>query len=121
MSVTGTTDITTTSTSYTDMTDMEIRFVSSGRPVKISFVAPVFHTTDGSGIVCALDIAGTEKIASHTRSAANGGDAVMVLNWVETLAAGTHTIKIQWKSHTTGTIHQEGATKGNRILICEEM
>ena len=119
MKVTGTTDITSTSSSYEDMTDMEIRFVSSGYPVKVTFAAPM---TSGGALhngQMVIDIDGTDKVTSFIHASSDADDACM--QWLEDLSAGTHTIKVQWKYVAGGTVSQNGATMGARVLITEEL
>jgi len=118
----GTTDITTTSTTYEDMADMEIEFVSSGRPVQVSFEAMI--RSDNSNYIgyVNIDIDGTDKIQTSMRSP-NAEVALRVpmnLIWLETLSAGEHTIKIEWKTQDSNRKSQDGATD-KRILIVKEL
>ena len=118
VSATGTTDISTTSTSYEDMTDMEIKFVSKGRPVKIIFEAPMDENVGSSFIQFLVD--GTAK-ASQTLNITNGTYYYPIVKiHLEVLAAGEHTIKFQWKKDNTGTVFQRGSTIGRRLLTVEE-
>jgi len=118
IAATGTTDISTTSTSYVDMEDMEIRFVSAGRPVEIEFDAPL-QQNGSAGVALAIVIDGsvrrTKVLAlSHVN---HSNDETM--SWHGELAAGKHTAKIQW--HTfTGTVEHRGTTKGTRLLRVQE-
>lgn len=120
--VTGTSDITTTSTAYADMTNMVIYFVSSGRPVEVSFAAPFLADVSSGAVIrkIAIDIDGTDKI--ETRVGGYGGNTRIPasLVWKEDLSAGTHTIKIQWKT-SSSTNYQYGATDGDRTLIVKEL
>jgi len=117
--ITGTSDITTTSTTYVDMTGMEIAFVSTGQPVKVSFSAPVRADGSGGRIYGVIDIDGTDKVSTAVQGTTTD-DSQMTLQWLETLSAGSHTIKVQWKT-STGTVYQEGASKGLRVLIAQEI
>lgn len=118
MKATGTTDINTTSTTYTDMTDMSIRFVSNGRPVKVTFTAPIQAVSEND-VQATIDIDGTNKIETFIRPG-SGLEDILHLEWLETLSSGAHTIKVEWKI-SGSTLHQYGSTQGARILICEEM
>lgn len=109
----GTTDISTSSTSYADMDDMVIYFVSTGRPVTITFAATV-----GIAGYVVIDIDGTDKIAQCSNLSANQYTPMSV-SWCENLSAGSHTIKAQWKS-TAGTFYQYGSTYAGRVLIANE-
>lgn len=120
--VTGSTDISTTSASATDMTDMEIRFVSSGRPVKLTFSAP-FDQESGYEEIN-FDVDGTDygraKVEYDNHSEHTRGGKYGKLQWLLTnLSSGTHTLKVQWKA-ITGTINQKGSTDGERVFIAEE-
>ena len=116
---TGTSDITTTSTTYTDMTDMEVRFVSGGRPVLMVFSAP-FYAGQHTQVV--FDVDGTDY--GYGREGRSDGNYIndnsIAIAWLETLSAGTHTIKVQWKT-SGGTAYQRGSTDGNRILTVTEL
>ena len=124
VSATGTTDISTTSISYEDMTDMEIKFVSKGRPVKVSFFCPTEHSDGGTNSnYHNIVIDDTQKIAQKTyltRVTSTTDQQSFSLAWVETLSAGTHTIKIQWH-RDTGIAYQDGSSYGKRILIVKEL
>jgi hypothetical protein len=113
----GTSDITTTSTSLVDMTDMEIRFYTSGRPIQVYFDGSFrFDTITGTIVI---DIAGATKRTSIGKFNFGHGEP-MVVKWQETLAAGTYTIKIQWKV-SSGTGEQRGSTEGSRLLTVIEL
>ena len=116
---TGTSDITTTSTTYTDMTDMEVRFVSGGRPILMIFSAP-FYAGQHTQVV--FDVDGTDY--GYGREGRSDGNYIndnsIAIAWLETLSAGTHTIKVQWKT-SGGTAYQRGSTDGNRILTVTEL
>lgn len=115
MKVTGTSDISTESTTFTDMTDMEIRFVCSGRPVEVIFNAPL-DASSSLLVTYVIDIDGTDKIQGVHEGT---DEKTQSLVWLETLSAGAHTIKVQWKV-ATGTGYQRGNTDGARILIVQE-
>ena len=122
VSVIGTTDITTSSTTYTDMTDMELKFVSHGRPVEILFTAPIERVnSSSSGVMCNINIDGTDKTENATQESSNAHAISSVLKYIEVLSAGEHTIKIQWKTVTGGDVAQKGSSKGDRVLIVQEL
>ena len=119
VSVVGSTDISTTSAAYADMTDMVIYFVSYGRPARLTYSGPFYGSSDANYAAIAFDVDGTDVKESisgyyHSYGAASSDGTVYVGN----LTSGTHTIKVQWK--TTGTGYQKGATY-NRQLIAEEL
>lgn len=120
LKVEGTSDITTTSSSYDDMTDMVAYFRSSGRPLEISFTAPMTHSSASYNSYCIIDIDGTDyNFAMFNVANPAAPILVHIEDLVNGLTAGVRTIKIQWKT-TGGTLSQEGATQGNRVLILEE-
>ena len=116
--VSGTSDITTTSPSYTDMTDMVVYFISSGRMVNMSFVAP-FEL--GSACRYLIDVDGTDKVFGAWNPAGSSGVVgTGALLYSEALTAGAHTIKIQWKVYDGGTATQNGSSEGARVFLVEE-
>ena len=113
--------ISTTSTSYTDMTDMVVYFVSSGRPVKFTAGANFSSANANERIQLIFDVDGTDKtgsayLANVGAVTGSSGDRQSVHTfWLENLTAGTHTIKLQWKvSASTGYIT-------TRNLMIEEL
>jgi len=115
--VEGTTSISTSTSSYTDMADMVVYFVSTGRPAKVTLNAPC-RVTSESVFFLAIDIDGTDEILRAIVCASAGSDSQADAVWQGTLSAGTHTIKGQWKAGA-GTVTQNGV--GNqRVLIVEE-
>jgi hypothetical protein len=114
---TAATDITTTSTTYADMDSMVCYFVSNGRPVEIKFTG-IFSDVNGNPSV-AIDVDGTDKIVGTLYHDSGAIYGPLTLFWAEILSAGTHTIKVQWKTNS-GTTNQYGSTHGGRILMVEE-
>jgi len=116
---TGDTDITTTETSFTDMTDMEINFYSSGGDV----VFDTFATLEGVAIISlVIDVDGTDYALQANRQAGGGADDNF---WLGTKASvpltqGEHTVKTQWKV-VSGTGEQPGSSDGRRLLSFQEM
>ena len=121
--VSGTTDITTSSTSYVDMADMLIYFYSSGRPVEVIWNGSVFPPNgNGDQTIVTINIDGINYSPSMGwgQNTADGYYQTFPIPSItlQNLAAGTHTIKAQWKV-SKGTTTQYG-TLGQRILIAEE-
>ena len=122
--VSGTSDITTTATSYEDMADMEIYFVSSGRPILISFSSSVL-TSSAVSVNLAFDVDGTDYGVGYN-SGVNPADAhahahpISPEYMITGLAAGAHTIKAQWKV-SSGTCSMSNSTWSTyRTLTVEE-
>jgi len=125
--VEGTSDITTSSTSYVDMDDMEIHFVSNGRPVLVSFTAPIgwSYIPGAVRIYGRITIDGTEYGFSTHYISTNFYDyGPLCIERLEALSAGTHNIKVQWHvTNVTGsnTVAQPGASYGERVLTAQEI
>lgn len=116
-------DVSTVEQTYVDMPNMLIYFVSNGRPIRIDFSAPFNGSTiSGSNAHWFnIEIDGTNKIVMMDSTARAAYAFCVGFFYLEIgLAAGTHTIKIQWHTDTSGTLAQEGSTEGNRILTVEE-
>lgn len=122
VTVIGTDDVNTTSATYADMDDMEVRIYLTGRPVQILFQAPLNSSSTSANSNITIDINGTDKvetIVTHDIGSV-GKPLPTAIIYSEHLAAGEYTIKIQWKT-STGTLNQEGATEGDRVLIVSEL
>jgi hypothetical protein len=118
--VTGTDDISTTSTSYADMDDMIVYFVSSGRPIKVRYDGAIQHS--GSYSMLAIDIDGTDVKETEWHQDTSGPQVEPYqLLYTGLLAAGTHTIKVQWKKPGGTTAYQNATTDGIRLLSVEEV
>lgn len=96
----GTTADTINDTSYgTDLTEVTVRFYSTGRPVEVSFD---FSGTSSAHNVLSfiLDVDGTDETASEVRGlgfSSTTNNHANHLKYVFTPAAGTHTYTIQAK------------------------
>lgn len=127
ISVTGSTDITTTSTSYADMTDMVVYFVSTGRPIRMRYDGPV-EGTDGGRVYVTFDVDGTDYgEVNFFATGGNGGVTWDSVNPVYTLqtTAGAKVVKVQWKA-SSGTNYQNSSStskssQGPRTLTVEEV
>ena len=112
----GTSDITTTSTSYEDMTDMSLT-VGAGKFL-ITLTCPITRDDGGStGVAIAIEIDSVVKTFT-TRNQPNGDSTYpcpSTVQWYEDIS-GAGVIKGQWKTLTGGTGGQGGATYGNRVL-----
>lgn len=117
---TGTTNITSTSASYEDMTDMEVRIVTNGRPIKISYCGGLICSDATTAGKVVIDIDGTDYKAEII-SSSSGGYLDSFFDVVTSLASGAHTIKMQWyRTSGSGSVMQSGATY-ERILAVEEL
>ena len=117
ISVEGTTSISTSSGTYSDMTDMAVYFVSTGRQVRIILDAPC-RVTSASVFFLTLDIDGTDKGSRAIICASAGSDSQATAMWQGTLSAGAHVIKAQWKAGA-GTVTQSGTTNPREMIVEE--
>lgn len=116
---TGNNDITTTSSSMITMADMDVRFISSGRPVMITFAAPYRNDNDDLGVSISMDSVG---IAGHNYFYTPVSQPQPInLHRVVTPSAGTHLIEGKWSSNNSGTTNQEGLTQGIRVISVQEL
>lgn len=111
----GTTNISTASTSYVDMTNMSITATFPAGKVLINFCAGVRLLYVRISSVIVID--SVIKNTVHCLNSYNTNIPASV-NWVETLTAGEHTIKIQWKVDG-GTGYQDGAECKRVLTILE--
>ena len=107
---TGNTDISTSSTTFVDMTDMSITETFDAGKIYIHFYAGYTHSSANFYIRITLD--GVEQINYLT----TGSYVAPSICWACSIAAGSHTIKVQWRSSSSSyTVAQDGATY-KRIL-----
>ena len=109
----GMTDISTSSTSYVEMTDMSINFdvTEPGQQVEILFNAGINTAQDAHGYI-AIEIDGTivKEIWSYNHQADSGQHIPFTIVYYTTdLDVNTHTAKIKWKT-SAGTIYNYAST-----------
>lgn len=108
----GNTDISTASTSYVDMEDMNVVLSGAGDYL-IMYSGNLYGSPTNNGRFV-IDIDGTDEIEGHI--IAYSAPAQAAIQFVKTsLPSGDHTFKIQWKTVGSGTVYQRG-TEGSRIL-----
>jgi len=113
-------DIAITGTAWTDMTDMEIKFISNGRPVKLYFQG-TFFMNDNDAFLVRFDVDGSNYGLAHHDPLTGYFYELNSRYVIKDLAAGEHTIKAQWKNtEGIGTVYQKG-TIAPRILCVEEL
>ena len=115
---TGTTDISTTSTSYIDMTDMSVSIAGAGT-YRVNFDASIYIPNSSAAYVyLALEVDGTEvyeqAYGGYSISGENPqGNQSCPIDYVANLTGtGTHTFKIRWKV-SAGTAYQNAATNNS--------
>ena len=116
----GTTDITTVSTSFVDMTDMSVTITTLASTVEIQFCAGVGNSGNGNINIYQLMVDGGAVVMVSSRVATATVGSPVSLSWILDVAAGSHTFKVQWKVNA-GTGHNLVATgQQNRTLIVKE-
>lgn len=115
--VKGTSDITTTSATLTDMTDMVITETFIAGDVLITFTAPMNVLGSGTGKMT-IDADGSEKIFAKFGNPAPGIDLVIpiCMQIKVHLTAGSHTIKVRWS--VNNSFRQDVTRDGPRVLTC---
>jgi hypothetical protein len=113
------TEITTSSASFVDMTDMKLYLVTSGRPVMVVFHSGLFQVTGSINYNIVID--SVQKIQGSLSTTSGGS-----LAWEGVLASGAHTVTVQWSSsggtsYQWGTTGYSGTMYGERIIIAEEL
>ena len=116
--VTGDTNVTTASTSYVNMADMDSHFYSAGGKVRLTFSAPVENDGANKNYV-GLVVDGELKHFQQAGEDNGSWSDVIVLDWVEVLGEGEHTAQVQWKA-AAGNAWQQGVDDGSRVLIMQE-
>jgi hypothetical protein len=122
----GTTNISTSANSYSDMSDMYITSVFNGWPVEICFTAPINHTDSNSAnysgyfSIIVDGVLRREQYMYLSRVTGSVHEHCLAFDWIETFSPGTHTIKIQWKTDG-GTMYQNGSSEGARVLSVKEL
>lgn len=117
--VEGATDITTTSGSFVDMDDMELKFYTTGRPIKINWSGDIRNAPNG-GVINIIILIDDSEVRRMVREDYDDRSSQYYFMYYGVLTAGTHTIKVQWNQNY-GTTYQYGATKSKRVLIAEEV
>lgn len=103
-------DVSTTSTSFVDLTDASITLTTTARPVLIGLTGSCQNSIQGQNVMFDLDIDGTRQggtngLANLQADAANAQMTIGLTYLTASLSAGSHTFKIQWRiSSGTGTI-----------------
>lgn len=115
----GISDISTASTSYIDMPDMDITMITGNNPILFMFTASINIDPAGEHCYARLIVDGNVKTYNPVYGA--GGYIPLTLMHLEILPSGTHTIKIQWKV-TGGTAYNWASTfEQRRTLIAIEL
>src|SRR5919108_409616 len=109
-------NVTTTSTSFTDLTSMSVTLTTGARRCLINFICSCFQNGPNT-MYFDIDIDGTRQGGTtglvSSSSSANGFDENVSFTFMtDVLSAASHTIKIQWKvSSGTGTVYANSTTQ----------
>ena len=99
---------------------MSIDITTGNNPILIMFDASLVHSsTAGQYYQVAIVVDGVVKCAHIMENDGNNSEAPYFIHWVENLAAGTHTIKAQWKV-SAGTLFHYGSSDRIRKLTVIE-
>lgn len=114
-------DISTTSTTFTNLPDGSFVFYPTGGMVEFSFEAPFSSNVAAEEIKLDLVIDGTVKkmTAVGPTSDSGIGDSASLL-YCEKLSQTPHSIYMRWCSNTGSKVDQNGATEGERVFKIEE-
>ncbi len=116
----GTTDITTTSTSFVDMTEMSITLTTGDSTLDISFFAGVANATTGKVNTYQILVDGTSYIVAKSRIDTASIGSPIALGWMINVTAGSHTVKVQWKVDGGTGYNRAATTEEKRNLIVRE-
>jgi hypothetical protein len=111
-------DYTTTSTSFVDVdaTNLSLQITTTGGDVMAHFYLSASNTNIGNFTFFDIDldgtrIAGDDGMICARAGSVNGRNAISATHLVTSLAAGTHTFKLQWKcSANTSTVYAGAGT-----------
>ncbi len=120
----GTTDITTTDGPMTTMTDMNIHFYSSGRPITLAYGGALGVAGAGGNINLALSadavgVIGTNTEFAVARSGLSGHYQYPLLD-TSSYAQGTHNFTVTWGGSDGATTEYQDGTKYNRAFCIIE-
>lgn len=107
-------DYTTTSSTYVDVdgTNLALTLVTAGGDVLVGFYGTFQHSTANAAVALDISVDGVRQggddglITGRAASTQNGYLPIAFVAMVRGLSAGSHTIKLQWKTTAaTATLH----------------
>ena len=114
------TNITTTSTTYVDVTNMTITATFNAKPTFVIFTSEVSSSVSNGRttyqIIEGAAVKGGSVILSTTTAAGEGNEGTV--HTMYTSASGSQTIKAQWRTNA-GTATQENSTEQRRMTAIE--
>lgn len=109
---------TTTSGTYVDMTDMSVTLTTTGGDLVVWFSGTIQNSTSGQGVKVALSLDGAAEVGAGTfvTAAASQQAVIALVHRFAAPSAASHTVKVRWfVSGGTGT-----AVGIDRELIVQE-
>ena len=90
---------------------MSVTITTGANPVLVIFSGVFTNNGAGNNVLIIIDIDGTDKTESERVANTETANETYVLStsWLETLTAGSHTFKIQWR--TTGGTAKSSVTR----------
>lgn len=121
-SISSSSDISVSSSSYADLTDIEVRHVSSGNPITMMFTGSIDPPSQGT-LECTFDVDGTDYGATwygpDNHNEHTAGDRPFNMHWtIGAPSAGTKTVKVQCK--TSNSAYTFKGTTNPTILTVTE-
>ena len=105
----------TTSTTYVDLTEMSITLTTDANPVFIIFTGVFYHSAAGGMLYLVIDIDGTDYIPKAIAASAAGTQVESSTAFLKTMTAGSHTFKIQWKT-ASGILTSQGTERIMQVI-----
>ena len=119
--VEGTNSVTTTGSTYEEIPSLaDVKFYSSGRPVKISLVIPFSNANSGADNHFTVSVDNVHFMTVMHDTTGNAHKNIATTQNIKKLGKGTHTIDAKW-AIANDTLTQNAPVYGNRRLMIEEM
>jgi hypothetical protein len=104
-------NITTTSTAFVDTPGLTLTLTTAGGALLLGFTGVAANTTGGATVVFDLVVDGASQGGADGVTGSSAGSVPLSFTWlVEGLAAGAHTVKLQWKVSAGTAILYGGGT-----------
>jgi microcystin-dependent protein len=118
--VSATNEVTTTSTTAVDIPSMSMTINGSGLPVTmIANLSGIYFAAASYALYISLVVDGSQASLCVISAAAAGNKNSCSLTAMQTLSAGSHTIKLQWYLQSAGTAGVSWGFANRSILVFE--
>lgn len=119
-SVVGTTDISTTSTTMVNMTDMGVTLTLAGTQCLVAFSAPILADTART-LTLGIGVDGSTVVSDANKCDVNTNPKNLAFMIRLTgLTAGSRTVNVRWMT-SAGTVFQAGSTDAARRMLVSEV